>query len=476
MPTMRAWDGTQWVTLPAASPAFVAANQAVNVSFTPAGSIAASNVQAAVEEVATDYIAADSALTAAYQAADALRPTSATLAASGGSALIGFVASGGTATTVQSELRRIINVRMYGATGNGTTDDTAAINAAFAALNNADICEVYFPAGTYRTTAQLVVTNKKVHIRGAGQGATVIKCEMVSGICMSVANTDYTQFATVEGITFTTNQVNSVTGLYVEFATADATNNRIFDRCTLRDLQFLGSVPGVVGWQKGIDLVNVHAASLMDININGATYAASMVAGVSISNISTGAPADITFRNVKVYYGLIGFKGTGHLEGINFSQCFAIACAVGWDFRLSSEFPWFVASQCHANVTQQGFHLENFSQSWITNNLIYIVNQPALSTPVGISLDACNDTIVSQNNIVNPIAVGGTTVVGVFNTNSQRNKIVNNKVAGFDVGYWIQGTSDFTRTYDNEVSSGYVGNIAYHMTASGGSNTVRNTP
>lgn len=44
-----------------------------------------------------------------------------------------------------------INVRSYGATGNGTTNDTAAINSAIAAMTNNST--LYFPAGKYLITA-----------------------------------------------------------------------------------------------------------------------------------------------------------------------------------------------------------------------------------------------------------------------------------------------------------------------------------
>jgi hypothetical protein len=56
------------------------------------------------------------------------------LAASGGSALVGYLPAGtGVATTtVQSKLRESVSVEDFGAVGDGTTDDTAAIIAALA--------------------------------------------------------------------------------------------------------------------------------------------------------------------------------------------------------------------------------------------------------------------------------------------------------------------------------------------------------
>lgn len=46
------------------------------------------------------------------------------------------------------------NVKLFGATGNGTTDDTAAIQNALAFMATNGGC-IYFPAGVYKTAAQL---------------------------------------------------------------------------------------------------------------------------------------------------------------------------------------------------------------------------------------------------------------------------------------------------------------------------------
>ena len=99
--------------------------------------------------------------------------TTAALAASGGSALVGFLQSGtgGTARTVQAKLRDTVSVKDFGAVGDGVADDTAAIQAAFnyAAIIGG-LC-VHLPTGNYRTTA--TITCGGIGLVGEGSGSRI---------------------------------------------------------------------------------------------------------------------------------------------------------------------------------------------------------------------------------------------------------------------------------------------------------------
>lgn len=83
------------------------------------------------------------------------------------------------------------NVMDYGATGDGTTDDTVALQAAF------DACppggRLYAPTGVYRCT-NLVITNQ-VSLFGDGRRATIFKTAAPSGSAMQwragAANNQY---------------------------------------------------------------------------------------------------------------------------------------------------------------------------------------------------------------------------------------------------------------------------------------------
>ena len=93
---------------------------------------------------------------------------------SSNSASIVYIPAGASAvtTTVQAKLRERISVFDFGATGDGVTDDTAAIQAALTYAINVDK-EVFMPGGTYKTSATLTVT-LGVCLIGEGRGNTLI--------------------------------------------------------------------------------------------------------------------------------------------------------------------------------------------------------------------------------------------------------------------------------------------------------------
>lgn len=64
------------------------------------------------------------------------------------------------------------NVSSFGATGNGSTDDSKSIQDAINAASDGD--KIYFPAGTFRLMANALSSDKKLSFEGAGAGKTTI--------------------------------------------------------------------------------------------------------------------------------------------------------------------------------------------------------------------------------------------------------------------------------------------------------------
>jgi hypothetical protein len=120
--------------------------------------------------------------------------------------------TGAVATNVQTKLRESVSVKDFGAVGDGTTDDTAAIQAAIDASAN-----VYIPAGTYKITSALVVNRLGgSSIMGAGIGITTIdNAGTGNGIeCKSAGGVDSTKLNIVVSDLSIDGNVSSLSGLY----------------------------------------------------------------------------------------------------------------------------------------------------------------------------------------------------------------------------------------------------------------------
>ena len=96
----------------------------------------------------------------------------AAIAASSGSSLVGFIQSGtgAVASTVQAKLRQYLNAKDFGVVGDGTTNDTTAMQNALTAATGKSL---YIPAGTYLCTQLTVYSGTTVF--GDSPSTTIIK-------------------------------------------------------------------------------------------------------------------------------------------------------------------------------------------------------------------------------------------------------------------------------------------------------------
>lgn len=125
--------------------------------------------------------------------------------------------SGTTKTPIQW-LAQIIGVftnvkdPTYGAVGDGVTDDTTHIQAALTAAGTPKGI-VFFPAGTYRTTAKLTVPTG-VHLWGAGTDATFIKIDHATNDTLEYGSgTDTFGDQEIRGLSIDCLQANS--GIFI---------------------------------------------------------------------------------------------------------------------------------------------------------------------------------------------------------------------------------------------------------------------
>lgn len=105
--------------------------------------------------------------------ADAAGTLRADLALSSGSSLVGFLqsGSGATARTVQAKLRDAVNVKDFGAAGDGSTNDSTAVQAAQDSLSENSV--LVFPPGHYVLEDQITISTDGVTWLGYGAKLTI---------------------------------------------------------------------------------------------------------------------------------------------------------------------------------------------------------------------------------------------------------------------------------------------------------------
>jgi hypothetical protein len=99
-----------------------------------------------------------------------------------------------------------INPKNYGATGNGTTDDTAAINKAIAALTPG--ASLVFPCGTYLTSSTLFINVSNVTINGSSC-ATITNSSSYTVMVIGGSGNGDPNFGSTVAVSSTANELST---------------------------------------------------------------------------------------------------------------------------------------------------------------------------------------------------------------------------------------------------------------------------
>jgi len=140
--------------------------------------------------------------------------------------------TGAVTTTVQAKLQQTVSVKDFGAVGDGTTDDTAAIQAA---LNSG--YPVYVPAGTYIINGTLTgATN--LTLKGQSLASVTFK-KTGSGDLFDFLSATTKSNIFISGITFNVNNVG--TGIQAQYV-----NNFTVSECAFNNIQTWGISIGTI--------------------------------------------------------------------------------------------------------------------------------------------------------------------------------------------------------------------------------------
>lgn len=340
-----------------------------------------------------------------------------------------------------------VNVMDQGVKGDGSTDDTTAIQAVINAMPSTG-GTIYFPPGTYKLSAALALKSNLVLI-GAGQAASILQQTTTTAACLSGVD--------VNTLTIERMQLQgpaSGTGTGITLTRSAQANCRYI---SLRDLyirQF---------GQDGVAISNCIVSHFARVNCENNGRHGFFLFGVTGGAAGTSVALDACYANTNtttgfnlfnmVYTALSGCASEGHptnylidtCQGVSLSGCGSEAMASGGTgFKITGGF---------CNTLTSCWDLTNRGKAfWVTgssfaNNLAGIVeNTPGVGATASLQVDA-GCTGINLHTISNTTALSlatGTTNI----LNDGANGTVTHGYAFYDGGFEVNHDALFDQGVD----------------------------
>lgn len=241
---------------------------------------------------------------------------------------------GSVARNIKDRLTDCLNVKDFGAVGDGSTDDTAAIQAALNVASDS-AGDIYFPAGTYKISSVLTKamgSTGGVKIRGAGFGVTkIVQATNNTGV-LAVTQSSTSAMFTLEDITVTHNAAtnrNTASCVSVKnSATSGIASNASHDNASFHRVQFAATPGSGKYFDKCIELAGIwycHVVSCRFVGAGGSV-------GIGIETNTTGGyglciALVITDSNFAYLNKSLNLEGNP--QDITMTACYSVGCNYG---------------------------------------------------------------------------------------------------------------------------------------------------
>jgi polygalacturonase len=324
------------------------------------------------------------------------------------------------------------SVRSYGATGNGSTDDTAAINAAIAGGT-----VVYFPPGTYKYIGAMTLpSNTSYRLYGDGPGVSTIlftgnPTTGISGPFMG------TKTLNVEGLTLKANSYNCGTAISASFSEAGASTK--FRTAAIHNVEIIGSTrDGYTGfyWSNGIYLYQAQNSVIDKVQIGGNNSSAQgppSQTGIVWASSSGYATTGLQLSNLEIIWVNTALRTSGWVEGVYLTGFELTFCGQNGmpvvDLAVNApggvQKPTFHLLNGHIQGLEGGIRLTNLTDVKIAK-VHFLHNAGALPGTM-VDVENCTDVVVSQCNFLGNALNGGSSLEnGILLNNANSVRIAGN--------------------------------------------------
>ena len=270
------------------------------------------------------------------------------------------------------------NVYDFGAVGDGTTDDTAAFQAALDAIKASDTtCSLWVPAGTYLISDTLTYnqTNliKSVSIIGEDETKTIIRFTGTGGCLSFTLGTITDQKAnrlTIKNLTLYATEVSA--GAAIRINRDPWTSWSVAPTTLLEDVYINQDVDNGGYWTYGI-----HSSNCEDFWINRCYfmfYGPTTTAGIFFDNDTDRPTFGAYITNCSMNGAITGIYSTGWTESIYITDSALVGCTTCIHL-LSDDTPYgntnLNVTGCHLNCKYRCIDTAGWRSIFITGSDIY---------------------------------------------------------------------------------------------------------
>jgi hypothetical protein len=338
----------------------------------------------------------------------------------------------------------VFNVKDYGATGDGSTNDLPAFNAAATAMLAYGGGCIYMPAPavSYKLAGVWTITqttnSQSICLRGDGPGVTKLFFSSASNgveIIASVAQTEgatTSNVVTVEDFSICASQV----GTYKALKIVGININGSSIGCAVRRISIEG-YNVTKYWISGIHLVDLPNVVIENIRMVSASNTAGdgiLLEGNGPTVDRSPTVCDIWAVNVQGFLYGIRVIGTNTYEGVTVSQSTFVLCGTGIYWNTTTGEEQLNITDCHCKSLNSWVNAVNCERVWITNGNFHKDGEAAFT---GIDIN----TNCTWATITNSYLRCGSSDVAI-SMDSDNHTITGNKIEGPSIGIVLNSGSD----------------------------------
>ena len=302
--------------------------------------------------------------------------------------------------TIKTRLQDTVYVKDFGAIGDGSTNDTDALQKALTYVVQNPGKELVLTAGVYKTDAQISVDlnakHEQLHIRGDGN--VIIKFTPGSNVNCLRVNIDNNQYASdvstgaprvsIRNIEFAYDVATNGYGQAIRLEGANAAS-RHTQICLIDNCQFVPWDDLTKWFSVGLYIKDLHEVSVQNCSFYADNNQDNNQAntGVWIESTSSASACHYYFNNSTFLYGDCGIRvgpvgsdATSYVEGLYVNNCGFVACDNGIimdgdESGNDAVEPGLQVTNCHfnTNTSQYGYGISTDSivDILLLGNLFY---------------------------------------------------------------------------------------------------------